>query len=300
MSKPHESAEVPVSARETPRRIGVIVHPARDVAEPLRALREWTASRGVDVVQIRVVGQYREVAEPGQASDCDLIVSIGGDGTTLAAIRAAATVHRPVLGVACGSLGALTAVEANDMSRALDRFTKQDWVPRALPALEVVSEDGAGLFAINDIAIVRAGGGQVRSTAWVDGILFGRLAGDGCIVSTPIGSSAYALAAGGPLLAPWTDAYLLTPLPTHGGVCPPLVVAAQSELQLEIIAGHGGVRLEVDGQVADPQVSHVTISFRRAVATLVGFPDQEPLLTGLRRRRIIIDSPRILADDGRS
>jgi NAD+ kinase len=224
-------------------------------------------------------------------------VSIGGDGTTLAAIRAAIAADRPVLGVACGSIGALTTVAADGITRALDRFSRRDWLPRPLPALEVARDDGTGLFALNDIAIVRAGEGQVRATARVDGVLFVRLAGDGCIVSTPIGSSAYALAAGGPLIAPGTDAYLLTPLPTHGGFCPPLVVGADSELQLDSTAGHGGARLEVDGQVADTRVGPLAVTFRRAKATVVGFADQEPFLAGLRRRRIIIDSPRILAED---
>jgi NAD+ kinase len=282
----------------------VVVHPVRDIDKPLRALREWTGRRGVEVIQVPVAGQQREIARPGSAGDCDLIVSIGGDGTTLAAIRAGAMADRPVLGVACGSLGALTTVAADDVSRALDRFSRRDWSPRLLPALEVKHAGGHDLFAVNDISIIRAGEGQVRTISWLDGILSGRIAGDGCIVSTPVGSSAYALAAGGPLLAPGTDAYLLTPLPTHGGFCPPLVAGAESELRLDITAGHGGARLEVDGQVADlrvadTQMARLTISMRSNVATLVSFADQEPLLTGLRRRQIIIDSPRILAEEER-
>jgi NAD+ kinase len=299
MSKLDDSLEALVFAPQTSWRVGVVVHPVRDIDGPLRALQRWTGRRGVDVVQIPVVGQHREVAEQGDAGDCDLIVSIGGDGTTLAAIRAAALADRPVLGVACGSLGALTTVAADGLSDALDRFSQRDWLPRPLPALEVASADGADLLAFNDIVIVRAAEGQVRTTARVDGTLFSRIAGDGCIVSTSTGSSAYALAAGGPLLAPGTDAFLFTPLPTHGGSSPPLVVAASSTLQLDLTAGHGGARVEVDGQVADTQISPLTISLRSDVVTLVGFADQEPILTGLRRRQIITDSPRILAEDGR-
>jgi NAD+ kinase len=203
-----------------------------------------------------------------------------------------------VLGVACGSLGALTTVPADHLAAALDCFSQGDWLPRRLPALDVARADGSDLFAFNDIVIIRCAEGQVRTTARVNGTLFGRLAGDGCIVSTQIGSSAYALAAGGPLLAPGTDAFLFTPLPTHAGSCPPLVVGADAELELEFAPGHGGARVELDGQVADARVGPLTISLRSNVATLVSFADQEPLLTGLRRRRIISDSPRILAEDG--
>jgi NAD+ kinase len=94
-----------------------------------------------------------------------------------------------------------------------------------------------------------------------------------------------------------TSAFLFTPLPTHGGACPPLVVAAGSQLEVTTTAGHDAARLEVDGQVVDSPIGVLTISLRPAVATIVSFDDQEPFLAGLRRRRIIIDSPRILAED---
>jgi NAD+ kinase len=285
-----------VSEKSSLLRTGVVVHPSRDIDRPLRDLLDWAGHRGVDVVQILVAGQERRLIPQGDAGDCDLIVSIGGDGTMLAAMRAGVPVDRPVLGVACGSLGVLTTIEVGQLSDALDRFSRRDWAPRRLPSLQVSRGDGGELFALNDIAISRAGIGQLRVTAHADGILFGRLAGDGCIVSTPVGSSAYALAAGGPLLAPETDAYLLTPLPTHGGSCPPLVVGADSRVRLDISAGRGGARLEVDGQIADANPRSLTVSFRRAVSTLVSFPDQEPVLARLRRRGIILDSPRIRAE----
>lgn len=278
------------------RRIGVVVHPARAIEKPLRVLREWTAAHGAALVQVEIPESRRTVTEEGRPEDCDLIVAIGGDGTMLAAAHVASEVHRPVLGVACGSLGALTSVAADGLSRALDRFERQDWIPRRLPALDVRLEGGGEVLALNDLAIVRAGQGQIRTTATVDESLFARLAGDGCIVSTAIGSSAYALAAGGPLLAPGADAFLLTPLAAHGGSCPPLVIGAHSRLGLDINVGHGGARVELDGQITDLEPGVMRISLRRDVATVVGFADQESILAGLRRRQIIIDSPRILAD----
>jgi NAD+ kinase len=279
--------------------VGVVVHPSRNIDEPLDLLRTWAAEHGVTVIQVAVPGQHRAVAEPGEVGDCDLIVSIGGDGTMLAAMRAGVAADLPVLGISCGSLGVLTAVGAEALPAALDRFRAGDWTPRVLPALTVARSDGPDLFALNDVSIVRNGIGQVRVTSRVDGTLFSRLAGDGCIVSTAVGSSAYSLAAGGPLLAPGTDAYVLTPLPTHGGSRHALIVAAASELALEVSTGHGGARLEIDGQVAatDPHV--LTIRLRPGVARLVAYADQEPLFALLRRRGIIADSPRIVADGAR-
>jgi NAD+ kinase len=279
--------------------VGVVVHPSRDIDAPLSRLRTWAGEHGVTVTQVPVPGQHRVVAEPGESGACDLIVSIGGDGTMLAAMRAGVAMDLPVLGVSCGSLGVLTAVGADALPAALDRFRAGDWTPRVLPALTVAPSDGPDLFALNDVSIVRDGIGQVRVTSRVDGTLVSRLAGDGCIVSTAVGSSAYSLAAGGPLLAPGTDAYVVTPLPTHGGSRHSLVVAASSELTLEVATGHGGARLEIDGHVAATDPHQLTIRLRPGVARLVAFADQEPLFALLRRRGIIADSPRIVADGGR-
>jgi len=281
-----------------PERLGVVVHPARPLDGPINALMRWADRHGAEVVQIAVPGQDRRVAPVGQAADCDLIVSIGGDGTMLAAIRAALAAGRPALGLACGSLGVLTEVEAHELDSALDRFSAGDWSPRRLPALAIACEDAGELVALNDLVIVRAGIGQVRVSSHVDGVLFTRLAGDGCIVSTPLGSSAYSLAAGSALITPDTDAYLLTPLPTHGGSHVPLVVSARSTLELEVTTGIGGARLEIDGQVIDTVPRRLTIVLRPDVATLVAFADTEPLFVSLRRRQLLLDSPRIIADDG--
>jgi NAD+ kinase len=281
------------------RCVGVVVHPSRNIDTPLSGLRAWALQHGVNVVQVGVPGQHREVADPGEAAGCDLIVSIGGDGTMLASIHAAVAMKLPVLGVSCGSLGVLTAVSAGALPTALDRFEAGDWTPRVVPALTVARAGAADLFALNDVAIVRDGIGQVRVTSRVDGVLFNRLAGDGCVVSTALGSSAYSLAAGAPLLTAGVEAYVLTPLPVHGGSRQPLVIAAASELALDVVGGRGGARLEIDGQVATTGPDTLTIRLRPDVATLVAFSDQEPLFTALRRRGIIADSPRIVAEAAR-
>ena len=294
--KPEQLAH---SEQLVPTRVGLVVHPTRDVRDPMSELRSWAELRGSQLVQVDASCQQQRVAQQGQAERCDLLVSIGGDGTALAAIRAGAEVRRPVLAVACGSLGILTAVPAMHIVEALERFSQGEWTPRSLPALEV-THAGQMLLALNDIALVRAGSGQVRVSIEVDGELFARLAGDGCVASTPAGSSAYALAADGPLLAPELEAILITPLPTHGGSQPPLVVRANSVIGLSPLPGHGVARLEHDGQIAGSLDGPLTIRFRAAVATVVSFTDQASFLTVLRERGVITDSPRILVEDARS
>jgi NAD+ kinase len=134
----------------------------------------------------------------------------------------------------------------------------------------------------------------------VDDQLYIRYAGDGVIVATPAGSSAYTLAAGGPILAERSDGLVLTPLAPHGGCCPPLVVGSSSAVKLVIEPGYAGARLEFDGQAEDAAPAELRAERVEEYATLVGLDDSEPLLAGLRRRRILIDSPRVLARDDRA
>jgi NAD+ kinase len=279
------------------RCVGIVVHPTRDVSEPLGQLERWAEKAGVALVQVAVPGMTREVAPNGDPAECELIVSIGGDGTMLAAMRTGMNFNRPVLGIACGSLGVLTRVPTGQVADAMQRFSAGDWHARELAALEIQRPDEPELLALNDLAVVRAGIGQIRVTAHVDGVLFGRIAGDGVIVSTGLGSSAYSLAAGGPLLGIDTDGLVLTPLPTHGGNVPPLVVGARSRIELVIGQGFGGARLEIDGQIVDGVPERLQIGLRTSVARIVAFPGQESLLAVLRRRGIIVDSPRVLAED---
>jgi NAD+ kinase len=281
-------------------RIGVVVHPVRDVREPVDALRAWTDAHDTELIQVPVFGESQQhVADEGVAEGCDVIVAVGGDGTALAAIRVAAEADLPVMGVACGSLGVLTTVPANGVSSALAQFAAGDWIAQPIPALEIARDDGAPLVAFNDIALIRAGQGQLRWRASVDGALFGRFAGDGCVVSTPMGTSGYSFAAGGPLFTPGTHAFMLTPVSVHGGSCPPLVVSAGSTLQLDLTIGFGGARFEIDGQVRDVPTTSLRIGFHPGHGKVVRFRGDEPLLERLRRRQIIIDSPRILAEDSR-
>jgi NAD+ kinase len=280
------------------KRLGLVIHPRRDVSNALATLERWSAANGVEIVQVPAAGQARRVAPPGDPATADLIVALGGDGTTLAALRTGATVDRPVLGVACGSLGALTAIAAGELAFALDRVAVGDWVARRLPALRVESDGEAPNVGVNDMVVVRQGAGQIAATVRVDGELFIRFAGDGLVVGTPLGSSAYSLAAGGPILAPGTG-LVFTPLAPHGGCCPPLVTDPACRLEIDLDPGHGGARIELDGQIRDrveplsPRTLAVTM--RADHVTLITLGTEEHPLAGLRRRRILMDSPRMLA-----
>jgi NAD+ kinase len=279
------------------QRIGLVVHPSRNVDGAIERLRSWADGHGIETAQVAIPGQGRRIAEKRDATDCDLLVAVGGDGTMLAATHAAALADRPVLGVSCGSLGVLTSVSAGQIEQALDRFARGDWTAKSLPALRAEREGAEPELAFNDIVIARHGLGQVRITVHADGVLFNRFAGDGCIVSTPAGSSGYTLAAGGPLLARDVAAFVLTPLNAHGGFRPPLVLSASSGLEIAATPGFGGARLELDGQVGDVPVGSLTLHLVESAVSVVTFADQLPVLAALRAKQILTDSPRIVAED---
>jgi NAD+ kinase len=280
------------------RRIGLVVHPTREIERALATLNEWAARHGIEVVQLRTLDPVREVAPFGELKGCDLVVAIGGDGTVLVALRAAASTSTPVLGVACGSLGALSAVTAPGLEDALDLFAAGSWSRRELRALEVTADGQPAVWAINDFVVVRRTGQLIVDVA-VDGELYARLAGDGVIAATPLGSSAYSMAAGGPVLVEGTNAFVVTPLVTHGGCAPPLVVRAGSEVTVDARPGYGGFDIEVDGHAQTIDGTRFTVTLAEARATLVAVSDTGLGLAALRRRGLITDSPRVLARDER-
>jgi NAD+ kinase len=143
--------------------------------------------------------------------------------------------------------------------------------------------------------------GQLHVDLSIDGELYARIAGDGVIVATALGSSAYSMAAGGPLLPLGTDAFVATPLAAHGGSVPPLVVPGDAVLQVDAHPGFDGFDIEVDGHVK-PGMAAASYEIRltEARSVLVCLADPGRGFEPLRRRGIIMDSPRVLARERRA
>jgi NAD+ kinase len=279
--------------------IGLVVHPGRDIDVALDGARTWAQAHATRLGQVPIRGQDRRVADLVEPGECDLLLAVGGDGTVLAALDRAGPAGKPVLGIACGSLGALTSAPAAEIGAALDRFAAGAWHARELTGL-VVSRDGARLdLAINDVVVVRRGSGQVAVEITVDGALYGRVSGDGVIAATALGSSAYTLAAGGPLLAADHDGMVVTPLADHAGSVPPIVLTGSSRLALSVDGGWSGARVEIDGRAMDDpsgpgeqEPFQLDVGVEPCGARLLDF-DGEAHIAGLRRRGIVADSPRM-------
>ncbi len=279
-------------------RLGVLVHPTRPVQDGIKILKQWTFERDLELVQIQA-GEQPAVAPIGEVTACDLIVALGGDGTILKALHASARTRTPVMGVAYGSLGALTTAPIDELYAGLDRFVADDWHARRLPALNLVAAGSHLTSALNDLVLARRGGTQLILDLCVDGELYVRCAGDGIVIATPLGSSAYSMAAGGSLLAPGTNGFLCTPLAMHGGCAPPLVVADGAHVTLEVHPGHGGFYAEVDGFRVETNAEQFAVSSEQAYATLVSLEETRTGFPGLRERGLISDSPRVMRRERR-
>jgi NAD+ kinase len=290
-----------VEGTPQPGRIAIVVHPTREISGALRRLEAWAGAHGLEVVQIETLGASgREMAARAELTSTDLVVALGGDGTVLAALRAAAREDVPVLGVACGSVGALTAVHADALEAALDRVWSGDWTPRPLPAIAIQPAGANGEWALNDFVVIRRGAGQVVVNVFVDDELYVRLAGDGLIVASALGSSAYSMAAGGPVLASGMPALVCTPVAMHGGNAPPLVVPTSTAVRVEVRPSFAGFDVEIDGQRYPLNALDYRLSVHDEKVTLVSFGDLGLGIPELRKRRLITDSPRVLARDDRA
>jgi NAD+ kinase len=289
-----------MAAGEIPQRVALVVHPSRPLSGALETLDAWATRYGIDVVQVPVDGTERRVRPLHHVAEGDLVVALGGDGTALSALRAAAPVEAPVLAVACGSVGALTAVSSGELAGTLERVHTGDWTTSALPALAIRPDGAPEELALNDFVIVRRGAGQVVAEVAIDGELYVRVAGDGVIVATPFGSSGYTMAAGGPLVCVGTQAFVCSPLAMHGGNAAPVVVSADSELTIEVRPSYAGFDVEIDGHHSALTARTYRLTLHPDKARLVSLSATDQRLRRLRERGLIADSPRVLIRDQRT
>jgi NAD+ kinase len=261
------------------RSVGLVLHPARDCSPVMRLICDWAAQRGVRVVglpgEIRRIGEdIAEVAPDDLAERTDLIVSLGGDGTMLRAMRLSSSRQTPVLGVNLGRLGFLAEVDPPDLSDALGaidehRFTLE---PRSglragvLDRADAADKSGGALggdgmadqagatagtgLAFNDVAMIRVPGHPVCLVQLhVEGHPFVRYGADAIVVATPTGSTAYSFSAGGPIVSPNAEGLLVTPVAPHSAFNRALFLSAGERLALEILPGSGELGVEADGQL---------------------------------------------------
>ena len=235
--------------------VGLVLHPQRDSAEAVEAVLGWAARRqiavlGIDSEVARLNCAAVPVAAEELGSRCDLVVSLGGDGTMLRAMRLADRQRAPVLGVNLGKLGFLAEVDVPGLPDALSAIDGKQFTIEPRLAIDGVS-GGQAITAFNDVAVVRVPGqGSAVVAVHVGGQPFVSYAADAVVVATPTGSTAYSFSAGGPIVSPTVEALLVTPAAPHSAYNRGVVISAHESVLLEILPASGRLAVEVDGLVA--------------------------------------------------
>jgi NAD+ kinase len=182
----------------------------------------------------------------------ELVVALGGDGTMLRAARLVGRRETPIMGVNLGGLGFLTAFATTEARAGLTAFARGRHREERRMVLECRYGRRRG-FAFNDCAVNMGRSGRViKIIVRSGGAFINRFAGDGVVIATPTGSTAYSLAAGGPVIYPTMDAILLTPLAPHALAARPLILPADAGLEIELVPGSEPATLNLDGQQVWP------------------------------------------------
>lgn len=258
-----------------PRTIALIgKYHSPEIAESLRALAQYLSERGVTVMieaeTAENVGERRWMTGDFQAigAHADLAIVLGGDGTMLNAARYLARYKVPLVGVNQGRLGFMTDIARSDMLSCMEdlldgRFVSEE---RLIMDAEVM-RDGREVCAnqaLNDVVIDKGAiGRMIEFELFLDGEFIYNLRADGIIVSTPTGSTAYALSANGPILHPTLGGIALVPLCPHALTNRPITVSDRSNIELRIIQA-ADARVHFDGQVAFDIKRHDSLHIRRS------------------------------------
>ncbi len=248
------------------KRIGVLYHPMIKVAHTLaEEVKDLLTARGVSVW----LGSAWEGEEAkSQLKGTELIITVGGDGTILRAAQVAVDAQIPITGINLGKLGFMAELSAEEVGEKLPALLEgKGWLDeRAM--LEAELDTGSGkvstFYALNDVVVARGAIARVVYVeASIDGEPLTTYKADGVIVATATGSTGYSLSAGGPILHPQSQEFLLTPILPHLSLAYPLVLPAGAVVTLRLTTHHQA-GLSVDGHINLPLESGAVITVKHS------------------------------------
>jgi NAD+ kinase len=269
------------------KKVGIIAKKNKEEAVKIVAdIAPWLIARGVEPLIDRETahkaGLSSEMNPEQIPHQADGLIVLGGDGTLLYAARLMGDREIPILGVNLGSLGFLTDVAVPELKDTLIRFISGEVAICERMMLEAVVEDASGkteaFSVLNDVVVNKGNLARtIRLQAQVNGAFLTVFNGDGLIIATPTGSTAYSLSAGGPIVHPTLSAVIITPICPHLLTNRPIVVPESSVINVSLVSGDGGVSVTLDGQVGtDFSERHrLTVHKSKRKLLLVEPPDRD-------------------------
>lgn len=266
--------------------VGILTKPKfPDVQHVLKDLAAWLRERRKDVIldgkTAALIGEQGTASKTEIAARADMVLVLGGDGTMLNAARLVEERGVPILGVNMGGLGFLTETTIDQLYPALDRVFAQEFALEDRLMLRARlhrhGEHVAQATVLNDVVVNKGTlARMIEVQIAINGRFVTSLRGDGLIVSTPTGSTAYSLSAGGPIVEPSVQALILTPICPHTLTHRPLLVPGPASVEVTLISKDEGAMTTFDGQVgvAMTQGDTVVISASPHVTRLIRFADR--------------------------
>ena len=259
------------------KRVGITSKPKKaEVREVVPSLIQWFRDRQVEVfvdkeTAATLDGREKSLTRNEMPGQVDLIVVLGGDGTLLATARALNRKPVPLLAVNLGGLGFLTVITREELFATLELVLAGNLRSERRVQIEadIVRADGviASYLALNDAVLNKGAIARVLDfDVWVDSKFISTYKSDGLIVSTPTGSTAYSLAAGGPVIIPSVAAFIVTPICAHTLTNRPIVLPDSAAIEVAVKSQRESVYLTVDGQVGIALRSDDTVRIKRAAS----------------------------------
>lgn len=228
--------------------------------------------------EMNLVSDYEPFTRETQ-EEVAFAISVGGDGTFLTTAAEVVEKDIPILGINCGHLGFLTAATTEDVDAVVDRVLKGDYVISERSMLQVSTIGGGHVmmpYALNEVAVLKQElSSMISVETTLDGEHLHTYKADGLVVSTPTGSTAYNLSAGGPLISPYVSALALTPIATHSLYVRPLIIPDDRKIEMKIHSRSGSYLISVDGR-SQALKEEVSLVVERAPYTvkLMMLPDR--------------------------
>lgn len=225
----------------TIRRVGIVLRPSTPELKTLfyevkSAFERHGAEVVIDSISAGMIGVLGQEFT-SMCKTSDILVCIGGDGTLISLARRSYQYHKPILGINAGTLGFLVDINPTEVEAFIDKLYTGEYRIDERMMIEGTLSNGQEekiFYSFNDLVISRPSiSKMVQVDAYIDKKWFNTYYGDGLIISTPTGSTAYNLAAGGPVTFPLTDAFILTPICPHSLTQRPLVIPANFEIEIK-------------------------------------------------------------------